>query len=176
MKYKLSFVDFSIEDNFLDQEEFNKLQTLMLGNTSFAWVYNDAIDYRGQKDKFQFTHMFYKEAVPRSPFIEQMNPILNKLNPVSIFRIKANLLTRTPTIVENEFHVDLNDLSEEKLKQWTTSIFYINTNNGYTEFEDGTKVESVANRIVTFPANMKHTGTSCTDEKRRVVMNFIYFK
>ena len=47
-------------------------------------------------------------------------------------------------------------------------------NNGYSEFEDGTKVESVANRMVTFPANVKHTGTSCTDEKTRVVINFNY--
>ena len=67
-------------------------------------------------------------------------------------------------------------LSEEKLKQSSTSIFYVNTNNGYTKFEDGTKVESVANRMVTFPSNMKHTGTSCTDERIRVVINFNYFK
>ena len=65
---------------------------------------------------------------------------------------------------------------DEKLKQWTTSIFYVNTNNGYTKFEDGTKVESVANRMVTFPTNMKHTGTSCTDEKMRIVINFTYFE
>ena len=51
----------------------------------------------------------------------------------------------------------------------------MNTNNGYTKFEDGSIVESVANRIVTFPANMKHLGTSCTDEKTRVVINFNYF-
>ena len=94
---------------------------------------------------------------------------------MSLWRIKANLLIRTPNIVENTFHVDIGDFSEEKLKQWTTSILYINTNNGYTKFEDGTKVESVANRMVIFPSNMKHTGTSCTDEKRRIVINFNYF-
>ena len=66
-------------------------------------------------------------------------------------------------------------MSEEKQKQWTTSILYVNTNNGYTKFEDGTIVESVANRLVSFPSNMKHTGTSCTDEKTRVVINFNYF-
>ena len=42
--------------------------------------------------------------------------------------------------------------------------------------EDGTKVESIANRMVTFPSNMKHKGTSCTDERTRVVINFNYFK
>ena len=68
------------------------------------------------------------------------------------------------------------NISKERLKQWTTAIFYVNTNNGYTKFEDETIVESVANRVVTFPANMKHTGTSCTDEKTRVIINFNYFK
>ena len=58
---------------------------------------------------------------------------------------------------------------------WTTSIFYMNTNNGYTEFENGAKVESVENRMVVFPAEMKHRGTSCTDKKIRVVINFNYF-
>ena len=105
-----------------------------------------------------------------------MKSIIDIINPIAVIRIKANLLTKTPNIIENEFHIDLNDLSEEKLKQVTTSIFYVNTNNGYTKFEDGTKVESVANRLVIFPANMKHTGTSCTDEKIRVVINFNYFK
>ena len=50
----------------------------------------------------------------------------------------------------------------------------MNTNNGYTEFENGVKIESVANRLITFPAGMKHRGTSCTDKKIRVVINFNY--
>jgi hypothetical protein len=50
----------------------------------------------------------------------------------------------------------------------------VNTNNGYTKFEDGTKVECVANRLLTFPTNIKHCGASCTDEKTRVVINFNY--
>jgi len=98
---------------------------------------------------------------------------LIKIDPIKLWRIKANLLTRTSNIIENEFHQDAG--KHEKLsKQWTTAIFYMNTNNGYTEFEDGTKVESVANRIVIFPTNTKHRGTSCTDERTRVVINFNY--
>ena len=162
-----------IEDNFLDQEEFIKLQTFMMDG-GFAWHYNDGIDDERELNKFQFIHMFYYTPTPRSGYFEKLNPILNKINPVSLFRIKANLLTKTPTIVENEFHVDIDKMPEERLKQWTNSILYMNTNNGYTKFEDGTKVESVANRMVTFPADTKHTGTSCTDERTRVVINFNY--
>ena len=163
-----------IEDNFLEKKEFDEFQTLMMSN-GFAWYYNDRVDYEGQQDKFMFYHMFYTDGAPCSPFCQKLNPILKKLNALAFSRIKANLLTRTPNIVENKFHIDMGDVIEEKLKQWTISIFYMGTNNGYTKFEDGTKVESVANRMVTFPANVKHTGTSCTDERTRVVINFNYF-
>ena len=54
-------------------------------------------------------------------------------------------------------------------------IFYLNTNNGYTEFEDGSKVESVANRFVSFTGDLIHRGVSQTDTKARVVINLNYF-
>jgi len=167
-----------IEDNFLGQEEFDKIQEVLMGSV-FAWFYQNTIDFGFEVDdvnKFQFIHMFYSESLPNSEFMRNISPLLRVLNPFSLLRIKANLLTRTPSIVENEFHADIGDLSEERLKQWSTSIFFINTNNGYTKFEDGTKVESVANRMLTFPANVKHAGTSCTDQQTRVIMNFNYFK
>ena len=165
-----------IEDNFLGQKEFDELQTLMMGD-GFVWSYSDGIDYGKELNKFQFTHVFYSDNVPEFAYIEKLTPIFNKIKSMSFWRIKANLLTKTSNIIENAFHVDIGNLedSPEKLKQWTTSIFYVNTNNGYTKFEDGTIVESVANRLVSFPSNMKHTGTSCTDEKTRVVINFNYF-
>ena len=164
-----------IEDNFLEQNEFDELQTFMMSN-EFAWFFCDIIDYNRGPGEFQFFHMFYFSHAPQSPFCEQLRPILIALNPLAIWRIKANLLTRTHDIVENTFHIDIGDLSEEKLKQWTTAVFYVNTNNGYTKFEDGTKIESVANRMVIFPSNLKHTGTSCTDDKARIVINFDYFE
>ena len=163
-----------IEDNFLDQEKFDELQIFMMGER-LDWHYQKTIDIEEVVGRYQFIHMFYYTPTPRSGYFEKLNPILNKINPVSLFRIKANLLTKTPTIVENTFHVDILGVSEEKLKQLTTSIFYINTNNGYTKFEDGTKVESVANRMLTFPTNMKHSGTACTDQKYRIIINFNYF-
>ena len=165
-----------IEDNYLDQKEFDGLQNIIMGE-KFAWYYNNRIDSGDDVDKYQFVHSFYFNHAPTSPFLEILTPIINKIESISLGKIKANLLTRTPNIIENTFHVDGDaTYDEEKLKQLTSSIFYVNTNNGYTKFEDGTKVESVANKMVTFPTNMKHTGTSCTDERTRVVINFNYFK
>ncbi len=185
--------DIIIQENFLAEEEFDELKTIMMGDT-FIWTYTDGIDFESEyseldthkrlhssddleadQDKFMFVHTFYISGAACSPYIKILKPIIDKIKVISVIRIKANLLTRTPNIVENVFHVD-HVLPEKKLKQLTTSIFYVNTNNGYTKFEDGTKVESVANRLVSFPANMKHTGTSCTDEKIRIIINFNYWK
>jgi len=164
-----------IKDNFLEKKDFDELQTLMMG-ANFAWYFNKVIDDQNDLNKFQFTHTFYKNFNSQSQFLGRLDPLIIKMKIISLWRIKANLLTKTPYIVVNRFHVDVGYLSTEKAKQWTTSIFYINSNNGYTEFEDGTKVESIANRFVSFPANIEHRGTSCTDEKTRVLINFNYFK
>jgi len=172
--------EIKVENNFLSQEKFVEIQNFCMGK-ELLWQYSDNIDNKNDVEKFQFVHMFYENYQPQSQSMNVLTPILELLRPAAIYRIKSNLLTKTSTIIENNFHVDMGFQSEEKGNQWTTSIFYLNTNNGYTEFQDGriamenTKVESVANRMVTFPTNLRHRGTSCTDEKTRVVINFNYY-
>ena len=65
-----------IIDDFLEQTAFDELQTLIKSN-SFAWYYSDTIDYKGQKDKFMFNHMFYTDGSPSSPFCQNLNPTIN---------------------------------------------------------------------------------------------------
>ncbi len=197
--------DIKIIDNFLDQDVYDKVKIGLMGGengeevdvSGFPWIYNDVIDWPGEEqDGFCFIHMFYNDDIPMSPFLEVVDPILSKIKRTALIRVKANLLTRTPEIVKNNLHHDVGyfdqiegppysftdveesqrTYSDEKLGHITTAIFYVNTNNGYTELEDGTKIESVANRFVSFPADTLHTGTSCTDEKVRVIVNFNYFE
>ena len=158
-----------IIDNFLDKQSFQNLQNIMFGE-NFCWNYNESIDYSDEEgDKFQFTHNLMGTRL--LPGYESISIILRTFKAKEVFRIKANLLTRTSEIVVNSFHTDMNDL---EILPYTTAILYINTNNGYTEFQNGAKVESIENRMVVFPAEMKHRGTSCTDKKVRVVINFNY--
>lgn len=78
----------------------------------------------------------------------------------------------TDTIVEHGLHRDVEDA--EHLSDLKTSIMYLNDNNGYTKFEDGTKQHSVSNTMVTFPNSIKHTGSTCTDCNCRMVLNLNY--
>ena len=103
--------------------------------------------------------------------IEDLAPIIHhpEINCQYLIRIKANCNPRSDRIIKHGFHIDTTT-------KCTTAIFYVNSNNGYTEFEDGTKVESIENRFVTFPSHLQHTGTTCTDQKRRIVINFNYYE
>ena len=165
-----------IIDNFLDDKVFKKIQKHIY--TNGLWSFNENIVFDHEEGAgFQFVHAYVHAGHHISDYCRELFPIMNKISPVTFSRIKANLITRTPKIIENSFHVDIPLIKdEERLKQWTTGILYINTNNGYTLFEDGTKVESIENRYVSFPSNLKHTGTSCSDKKIRAVINFNYFK
>jgi len=164
-----------IKDNFLAQHIFDDLENLMM-YPDIDWHYQDRIDGPDEDGAiFQFCHIFYQLPNITSDCLRTLEPVLDTLLPLSLYRIKANLLTKTPKIIPNTFHQDMLGMTDRIKKQWTTSILYMNTNNGYTEFKDGTKVESVANRFVSFPADTWHRGTSCTDQNTRVVINFNYF-
>lgn len=162
-----------VVDDFLPKEDFKNIQDTMLG-PDFPWFYNPAIDYEVDEDKFQFTHAFYRYHRPQSIFYDKWFEMLFKpiIRESVLDRIKANLLVKTSEIIENDFHTDITSST----KPLTTSIFYVNTNNGYTKFKDGTIVESLENRLVTFPVNKKHKGTTCTDENVRIVIDFLYMK
>ena len=161
----------SITDNFLSEDFFKHIQSIMFGQ-DFHWYYHDQIDYLDDEEKFQFVHAFYNDGSgPASEYFNLFDFLFHTVKAKELFNIKANLLTRTPEIAVGRFHTDRRSFQPGKN---ITSIMYMNTNNGYTEFEDGTKVESVANRFVSFPVGMKHRGTSCTDKKIRVVINFNY--
>ena len=83
--------------------------------------------------------------------------------------INLNIITRSSGIVIVVFHIDLPF-------KCTTGIFYVNSNNGRTEFEDGTKIDCVANRMITFPSHMRHAGVTTTDSHCKVLINFNYFE
>ena len=98
--------------------------------------------------------------------------VYSKLNIAVLIKAKANFNIVTDEIIEHGLHIDVEQIAGI----CTTAILYLNTNNGYTIFEDGTKVESLANRLVKFPTGTKHSGTSCTDIRNRMVINFNYIE
>lgn len=151
-----------IIDNFLSDAEFNSIFSL-LADSEFPWFYGLVVS---RSQYTQFTHCFYNYDQP-THYYSRLRFIREKLNVKSFVRIKANLNPKTEILQEHDFHIDYPDMK--------TAILYLNTCNGYTKFKDGTKVDSIKNRIVIFDSNLEHTGTSCTDQHCRLLINFNYF-
>ena len=172
-----------IFDDFLTQEENKKIFDEMMSMT-FPWGYSRAKVYDrpnhpsiSELRNQQLCHMFFTRHGGISSQIKMVNPIMMKLEALAVHRIKANLeLYNGDTAFKSDYHVDWkNPHTKKGCKNMTVGIYYVNGNNGYTEFEDGTKVESVANRFVCFAGDLIHRGVSQTDTKERVVINFNYF-
>ena len=175
--------EIEIIDNFLEQENFFMIEQILGDNT--PWKYSGVIS--GYKDSklmcdelynYQYTHVVYIDDRIFSEFfnvLEESN-LFFKLGVRSICRIKFNSIPKAEKIITHGFHQDIyfddESLTEDGVK---SAILYINSNDGFTVFEDGTKVESVANRLVKFPSTLKHSGTTCTDCHRRVALNIVYF-
>ena len=155
-----------VKDNFLDIKQFNKIKEVFFSEDipwSFGKVVPDLESSVSDIDNFQFSYTI----LPESPFYECLIPLFDKMNMEVHFRVKINLNPKAYKIFEHGYHIDIPTPSK-------TAIFYLNTNNGYTAFETGEKVESVANRLVVFDSHIKHTGTTCTNQKARLVLNINY--
>ena len=160
----------NIQDNFLPSHELGFIQKSF---STVPWKVSRCVSLKDIMCKtienFQLIHEFYANYKPITKEFDLLMPLIAKIKPYAIIRIKANLNPKSNQIIEHGFHVD-HDCSNAK-----TSIFYLNSNDGYTLFEDGTKVESVENRFVTFDSGQRHSSTTCTNAEARIVINFNYF-
>jgi hypothetical protein len=130
------------------------------------------------KYNYQFTHIFVNNSAIRSNWVNIITPLVALIDipdkQTEIVRIKANLLPATHDIILYDYHTDIDYPSEFDNFEKKTAIFYVNTNNGFTVFDNGAKINSVENRLLTFNVNDMHTGSSCTDQRVRCVININY--
>ena len=156
----------NISKNFLPKDVFKTLKDTMMGEY-FPWYFNEHVNKPGDKF-FQFTFMFVDNGEYRcwKEGQDLLAPVLKNIKHKKMNRVKANLLTKDISIKEHGMHVDQFE--------GKTGIFYVNTCNGYTRFENGKKIKSEENKFVEFDSILKHTGSYCTDKNRRVVINFNY--
>ena len=161
-----------IIDNALDHESFIKIRNFMMNECD--WYFSDTIvSESGKQFPYSyFIHNIYQKyedhTLHCSNSYQLLLPVLKILDPLAIVRIKANMYVNQNVFVEHETHIDS---SREEVK---SAILYINTNNGKTIFLDGTEIESVENRLIIFNANVPHRSTNCTDDFRRININFNY--
>ena len=161
-------IKYIVEDNFLDQIDFKNLKNLLLGET-FPWYFKDYVAHTGKHEvHFYWSHMFYIESKAISPFVELLDPLFKKLEIKALIRARANLYSNQGKIIEHEKHTDFPFKHKG-------ALFSLNTCDGFTVLEDGTKIQSVANQILLFDASQPHHSSTCTDAKIRCNININYF-
>ena len=169
-------MDLKIIDNFLTDNDFNLLVSNTVGRNDghqvqFRVVSN--VENFGAIEEnwsWYMINMLYSTDTPQNEICgkiyEMFVPKFKKLaNFKTMIRIKMNAYPYTNVVKEHKEHIDFN-------YEHIGAVFSLNTCDGYTKFSDGTKVESVANRIVFFDASKYHQSTTTSNAKLRYNMNF----
>mgnify|MGYP003126898590 FL=1 len=159
-----------IFDNFLEPHIFEQISKPFIDPfaDNVPWSKGPVIYQKGVEEKYncQLSHLLYHELEPKSKWaMITMHHFLKKLEIQALLKAKVNFNPCIGKILEHTLHIDL------PFPHWT-GIFYMNTNDGYTLCEDGTKINSVENRLAILPWKTYHTGTSCSDMHGRVTLNF----
>ena len=182
MAIKMKGKHYTVIDDFLPKEEFEEIRYNICNSESFTWSFVkhvstnrateiDVLDKeRDQLWCWYFVHMLYRHNIPRSEFFEPVyNCFIPKFEEMGIFqsliRIKANFYPHTETLREHELHEDYD-------KYTKGALFSLNTCDGYTGFKDGSKVESVSNRLLLFDTSVPHHSTTTTTCEARWNLNF----
>ena len=134
----------NILNNVLSEEELHCLQQTLYSDR-FNWV--EAQTNRQSHNSY-YVHEFRHVNGIASPYDFLIHPLLDRLQPKAIIRVKANKYIQTPKLELHEYHQDF---------PWKhkAAIFYVNTNNGQTQFIDSA-VDSVENSMLLFDASTEH--------------------
>ena len=166
-------------DNFLEEDYFDYLSQVLMG----TW-HDRAIMYQMQKTvsdstdtevmppwNFMGISMIYDNDEPLHPFYKELSETFLPLFREKVYdyraivRIKCNFYPYTETFHKHRYH---KDYTFDNIG----AVFSVNTCDGYTEFDDGDIVESVANRLVVFNAQDRHRSTTTTTDFGRFNINF----
>ena len=188
----------TIIDEFLEPDLHDWMCQGIIENRNFPWFFQpNTVSYPDETPQnlvatdypkyvgiqSSFNHLMYLDSRLNGDGIwgersYLLDPLIDKLgiSRGKISRLKINTVVKQPEHILQGWHFDqpLDDprLDNHGLK---IAVYYLNTTNGYTLLEDGSRVTSVANRLVTFSNNILHTCVSQTDVHRRIIVNINYY-
>ena len=156
-----------IKDNFLDKDIFDDVFKTITSN-GFPWYTEDNVNPASKDDDFQFLHTLIENGEVNSDYIDIVNKVCSPLDKVKVTRARVNLFTKTEKQKGLGFHIDSPNSK--------TLLLYLENSNGYTEFKNGEKIESVSNRAVIFNSEDLHQTVNQTDVnfRRNININFNY--
>ena len=149
--------------NYLKNEIFIIINK-EINSPFFPLYFSDYVTHPSKKDGFMFCHTFYNKGITSTYFEKIIIPLLKPLKVNNLIRAKLNFYTKQTYHVKHDFHVD--DKQEHKV-----ALYSLNTNNGYTEFENFNLVKSIENQMCLFDGKLKHRSVTQTDKNSRININ-----
>ena len=148
------------------------------------WILSDIVDPKEKDNEelynSQLVHSFTDMNTVH--YLEEAG-VLDRLGILHLMRAKMNVQFRTKENIPSQMHVDISSCEYHRGETDTdelsgvgvkTAVLYMNDCDGGTLFEDGTFMESKANRLIEFPRELKHAGVTTTNAPRRTVLNLNY--
>tara|TARA_X000000368_G_scaffold271299_1_gene215055 strand:- start:23 stop:565 length:543 start_codon:yes stop_codon:yes gene_type:complete len=157
---------YKIIDNFLSEDVFLHIKS-ELTSILLPWQWDDKITFEDEEcSDGYFAAGFYNGTILH-PAFQIITPLLDKIDPKSLIRVKMNLYTRTENLIHHSDHQDYPFTHKG-------GLFSLNTCDGFTVIE-GKEIKSVANRMIYFDPSILHHSTNCTNTPARMNINFNYF-
>ena len=180
-------VDIKIIDNFLSEDTFRNLSKFVMefDDDKICWRYAPNVEWEGSEKFITYPYkgrnrrLFYMIANMMNKKANWIDhtlmdmPIFSQIfgkssipntDDLKLLRVKMNLYPGTEKIYEHAYHIDYN-------YEHMSGIFSLNTCDGYTKSKDGTKVDSVANRMLIFNGLKEHCSTTTTNAAARFNIN-----
>ena len=150
-----------IIDNYLPKEDLEALQHLIVWNKIFPFFLGQGVangeDINSDFNNWYAAHVLYVGSKPT----EYFNHVFDLLNFKSkiLLKLKVNFYPHTNVVYEHAPHVDYPFPCR-------AGLLSLNTCDGFTRLADGTKVDSVANRMLFFEGGELHNSSTTTDSGR----------
>tara|TARA_R100001530_G_scaffold106088_1_gene74090 strand:- start:42 stop:569 length:528 start_codon:yes stop_codon:yes gene_type:complete len=167
-----------IIDDWLPPDTFKSIQDQIVFNPTYPMFLTQGVSHEPGTGERTLTDLnnwsggytLYLDHMPSSPLFEDLAQKTFRYFPFmhSLIRARVNFYPRTSEVYEHEPHQDYPF-------SHNGAVFHLNTNDGYTKLEDGTKVESIENRLVMFDASVWHQSTTTSDQCGRYNIQFNYF-
>jgi Tol biopolymer transport system component len=171
-----------IVEGVLFNEYHRDFEEFILG-PYMPWYFNEATTDNEIDNLYQFTHTIINHDTPRNLTAEFDKLLMNIFIGVGIEnprikRVKFNLLSRQPYTekdLEFSIHQDFPDCSN-----LNSLIYYPHDSDGDTVIykADGTatNITPKANTAVIFDSLLKHRATPPTINRKRIVLNIVYYR
>tara|TARA_B100001113_G_C20889197_1_gene526188 strand:- start:157 stop:726 length:570 start_codon:yes stop_codon:yes gene_type:complete len=170
-----TFRDVVVLDNFLAEDEFKKLQDLIVMNPDFPLYFQKEVNDSGDTCEstywnwYQVHTIIKDDAVYSKHFNMFKDLFIERFKQLNIYRalmrIKINMYPYSDNIHEHARHIDYS-------YKHKGALFSLNTCDGFTKLYDGTKIDSVANRMMFFDPSTDHNSSTTTNAGARYNINF----